>query len=157
MERLNEQNVVCSPEKSKFFQLEVEFCGHILRDGQRFPGPGKLIPLQKWEIPTTITALRSFLGLTNYFSEYVEHYAEMAAPLMARLKVSREDGKKGSHKTVQMGDVRLQAFHMLKACEKLSKGPRGKVHRKTTNPPRGSVTIPSRGTKRPHATGWWKR
>ena len=60
-------------------------------------------------------ALRSFLGLTNYFSEYVEHYAEMAAPLMAKLKVSREDGKKGSKKPVQMGEVELQAFHKLKA------------------------------------------
>ena len=55
MERLKEQNLVCSPEKSKFFQLDVESCGHILKDGQRFPGPGKLISLQKWEIPTTIT------------------------------------------------------------------------------------------------------
>ena len=110
MERLKEQNLVCSPEKSKFFQLEVEFCGHILRDGQRFPGPGKLIPLQKWEIPTTITALRSFLGLTNYFSEYVEHYAEMAAPLMAKLKVSREDGKKRVQETSANGGRRAPSL-----------------------------------------------
>ena len=39
----------------------------------------------------------------------------MAAPLMAKLKVSREDGKKGSKKPVQMGEVELQAFHKLKA------------------------------------------
>ena len=115
VERLKEQNLVCSTEKSTVCQHEVEFCGHILRDGQRFPGPGKLIPLQKWEIPTTITALRPFLGLKNYFSEYVEHYAEIAALTRVKLKVSREDGKTGSKKPVQMGDVELQAFQKLKA------------------------------------------
>ena len=95
LERLEEQEIVCSPTKSKFFCLEVEFCGHILRDGKRSPAPGKLLPLQKWEPPKTITELRSFLGLTNHFSEYVPAYASFAAPLMAKLKINPEDGKKG--------------------------------------------------------------
>ena len=114
MARLHELSFVCSPEKSKFFQREVEFCGHILRDGLRSPSPGKLLPIQKWEVPTTVTALRSFLGLANYFSEYVEHYAETAAPLMAKLKLNREEGKKGSKVTVVMGPVELEAFEALK-------------------------------------------
>ena len=69
LERLEENKMVCSPTKSQFFHREIEFCGHILRDGTRSPAPGKLLPLQKWELPRTVTELRSFLGLTNYFSE----------------------------------------------------------------------------------------
>jgi len=42
---------------------EVEFCGHILREGRRSPAPGKLLPIQKWEIAHSVTALRGFLGL----------------------------------------------------------------------------------------------
>ena len=114
METLLEHQIVCSPEKSRFFHREVGFCGHVLRDGTRAPAPGKLLPLQKWEPPRTITELRSFLGVANYFSEYVPHFAEFAAPLMAKLKVPREDGKKGSKKPVTFGEEELQAFDNLK-------------------------------------------
>ena len=96
MLKFREDQIVCNPEKSAFFQREVQFCGHILREGRRSPAPGKLLPIQKWELPRTVTELRGFLGLTNYFSEYVHHYAEVAAPLMAKLRLNRQDGKKGS-------------------------------------------------------------
>ena len=69
-----------SAEKWHFFMRQVEFCGHILREGTRSPAPGKLLPIQQWELPKTVTELRGFPGLFNYFSEYVEHYAEFAAP-----------------------------------------------------------------------------
>ena len=114
MQRLEENKLVCSPTKSKFFHLSIEFCGHILRHGARSPAPGKLLPVQKWEPPKTVTELRSFLGLTNYFSEYIPGYAGLAAPLMAKLKVKREDGKKGSRKPVELGEVELMAFKNLK-------------------------------------------
>ena len=76
------------------FVLEVECCGHIMRDGRRQPAPGKFLTTQKWELPRTVTQLRGFLGLDNYYSSYVPHYAEMAAPLMAKLQLNRVDGKK---------------------------------------------------------------
>ena len=56
------------PSKVSVFQREVEFCG-------------KLLSIQKWVLHRTVTELRQFLGLTNYFSEYVPNYAETAAPL----------------------------------------------------------------------------
>ena len=71
LEVLAKNTLVASPKKSKFFMRQVEFCGHILREGTRSPAPGKLLPIQQWELPKTITELRGFLGLCNYFSEYV--------------------------------------------------------------------------------------
>jgi hypothetical protein len=115
MKTLEEHQLVASPTKSTFFQREVEFCGHILRDGVRQPAPGKLLPIQKWELPRTVTALRGFLGLTNYFSEYVPNYAETAAPLMSKLKLNRLDGKKGSQKPVEWGETDIEAFEKLKS------------------------------------------
>jgi transposase InsO family protein len=112
---LAEHKLTCNPQKSAFFQREVEFCGHILREGIRRPAPGKLLPIQRWALPRTITELRGFLGLTNYFSEYVPHYAEDAAPLMEKLKVNRLDGKKGSKKPVEWGEGDVKAFESLKA------------------------------------------
>jgi hypothetical protein len=114
LDRLTQNQMVCSPAKSKFFQREVEILGHVLRDGIRKPAPGKLLPIEKWELPRTITALRSFLGVANYLSEYVPQFAKTAAPLMEKLKVSKEEGKRGSLKEVSWSESDIEAFHELK-------------------------------------------
>ena len=80
--------------KWKLFVKEVEFCGHILGGGARRPAPGKLRAIEKWELPKTVTALRAFLGFTNYYSAYVKDYAMVVKRLMEKLKVPREVGKK---------------------------------------------------------------
>ena len=46
-----------------------------------------MLALDKWEVLKTVTALRGFLGFTNYYSSYVEGYAEFAAHLMEKLNV----------------------------------------------------------------------
>jgi len=111
---LEEQKLVFDPRKSHFFMEEVEFCGHILREGRRSPAPGKLLPIQKWEIPHTVTALRGFLGLTNYYSEYVPGYAEKAGPLMEKLKLPRHVGKKGSTFALKWTDEEVKALSRSK-------------------------------------------
>jgi len=73
---------------------EVEFCGHILSEGKRRPAPGKLLPIQNWELPTVVTALRGFLGLTNHYSKYIPKNAELAAPMQELLKLPHSEGKK---------------------------------------------------------------
>jgi hypothetical protein len=79
----------------------VEFCGHVLREGRRSPAPRKLLSIQKWELPRTITQLRCFLGLTNYYSGYVKNFSTLASPLMSHLQVGRMEGKKGSQKPIK--------------------------------------------------------
>ncbi len=54
------------------------------------------------------------MGVTNYFSGYVPKYAELAAPLSAKLCVNREDGKKGSRKPVSWKDGDVRAFEEMK-------------------------------------------
>ena len=95
-------NILVSPKKVQMFMMEVEFCGHILSEGKRRPAPGKLLAVQKWELPKTVTQLRGFLGLTNYYSSYVKDYAKMAGPLTSKLQLNREEGKKGVTKTTQV-------------------------------------------------------
>ena len=112
--RLAEHKLIVDPRKAKLFTAEVEFCGHILREGKREPAPGKLLSIQKWELPKTVTQLRGFLGLTNYYSSYVPRYAEFAGSLMGKLQVSREDGRKGSTKPIVWKDSEKQDFLRLK-------------------------------------------
>ena len=80
LNRLTEEDLVASWGKCHVFVREVEFCGHVLREATRSPAPEKLLAIQKWEIPKTVTALRGFLGMTNYYSGYVKGYAAIAGP-----------------------------------------------------------------------------
>jgi hypothetical protein len=85
------------------------------------PAPGKLKALQEWQVPRTVSELRGFLGLANYYACYVPDFAEFAAPLQEHLKVDRVTGKKGSKAPVKFTEADLRAFQRIKEalCENL--------------------------------------
>ena len=114
LDTLAEQKLVLDGSKAQLFVRSVEFCGHILEGGTRRPSPGKLKCLEGWELPKTVTALRAFLGFTNYYHSYVPQYAEYASLLSDKLKLSREDGKKGSQKKLEYTPEEVQSFSALK-------------------------------------------
>ena len=114
LQRLAEVKMVVSTKKLQMFMTQVEFCGHILMAGKRAPAPGKLLALQKWELPRVVTQLRGFLGLANYFSEYVPNYAALAGPLTSKLQLNKHEGKKGSQKVLNWHPTEVKAFEDLK-------------------------------------------
>ena len=59
------------------------------------------MPLEKWPLPKTITALRGFLGFSNYYNEYMKDFARYTGPLQEQLKVGKHLGRKGSKVAVQ--------------------------------------------------------
>ena len=69
--------------------------------------PGKLRAIEKWELPRTVTALRAFLGFTNYYSSYIKDYANIVARLMEKLNVPRDVGKKGSKAVIEWNEADL--------------------------------------------------
>ena len=114
LERLKENMLIVDPKKVHLFTNQVEFCGQIVKEGKREPAPGKLLALQKWELPRTVTQLRGFLGLANYYSSYVPQYAKYTGPLKGKLHFNREDGKKGSTKPIVWSPEDIKAFEGLK-------------------------------------------
>ena len=116
---LDANQLICGPKKGKLFLKSVKFCGSLLENGTRRPSPGKLVAIQKWKRPETITELRGFLGCCNFYHTFVPNYAKFAAPLTELLKVGRDAGKAGSKVRVKWTDECEEAFHHLKAalCE----------------------------------------
>ena len=80
LDRLQEIELVGKEKKFEPFVPELNICGQILGHGDRKPAPGKLMAIEKWELPPTITALRAFLGFTNQYNIYLPDYADLAAP-----------------------------------------------------------------------------
>ena len=52
------------PEKRHLFQLQVQYCGRILREGRRCPSPAKTEAIRNWDHNTMKMpkALKGFLG-----------------------------------------------------------------------------------------------
>ena len=118
---LEKEQLIVDVSKCKLFVPEVEFCGHVLGRGVRKPAPGKLMAIEKWEVPKTISELRAFLGFTNYYSTYIHEYAKIVACLQDKLKVSRADGKKGSKVKITWTPEDQTAFDEVRQrlCSKL--------------------------------------
>lgn len=51
--------------KSKLFQRQTEFLGHIIKNGRITVDPGKIEAIDRYKTPTNLKDLRSFLGMTS--------------------------------------------------------------------------------------------
>ena len=54
------ENLIVDPKKANMFMGEVEFCGHILREGRWSPAPRKLLSIQKWVFLRAVLHFRSY-------------------------------------------------------------------------------------------------
>lgn len=70
-----------SQEKSKFFENNVDYLGFTVSRGGIQTSQDKVQALQNFQIPWTLFALRSYLGLPNYY-----YYQGIRQTLNGRLK-----------------------------------------------------------------------
>ena len=117
LEALARADIVMKKAKTELFVTEVKFCGHVLSGGTRRPAPSKLAALEQWDPKdiTTVTHLRSFLGLCQWYEIYIPDYAKVAAPLTDALK-----GVEKSKRTppVHMTQDMIDAVNTLKSLLK---------------------------------------
>ena len=67
--------------KCDFERPEVKFLGHIVGQHGVKVDTDKVAVVQNWPTPTNIRAVRSFLGLAQYFRRFIENFSKIAAPL----------------------------------------------------------------------------
>jgi hypothetical protein len=83
LERLTQHGMKMVPAKLHVGCRHVKFLGHIVGvDGIR-ADPSKVKALLEMPTPKTLTQLRAWLGLANYYRRFVKNMAKMVAPLTA--------------------------------------------------------------------------
>jgi len=80
-DRLRDNCLTLKVAKTHLNQTSVKFLGHILSQEGRYPDPKAVEAILEWKDPTTTKEVRSFLGSTLYYREYMYNYADMAMPL----------------------------------------------------------------------------
>lgn len=81
LQRLKDNDLFLKPEKCVFKASEVEFLGLIIRPDELAMDPTKLNGIQQWPTPTTVKAVRSFLGFGNFYRRFIPRFSEIARPL----------------------------------------------------------------------------
>jgi hypothetical protein len=74
--------------KCDFQKEELKFLGHIVSgDGMKVDAT-KTDVVKDWPTPTSVTHVRAFLGLCNYFRKFLQGYTMMVLPL---IRLTRKD------------------------------------------------------------------
>jgi hypothetical protein len=76
--------------KCEFWPDEVPFLGHIISNGGISVDPTKVREILGWKIPSSVTKIRSFLGLTRYYRHFIEGFSKIAKLMTLLLEKGKE-------------------------------------------------------------------
>lgn len=80
-ERLSQHGIIINATKSECGVSELDFLGHRLdRSGIR-PLPAKVSAIQDFPRPASLTKLRQFIGLVNFYRRFIPNCAKVLHPL----------------------------------------------------------------------------
>lgn len=71
LSRLNDHNVRINLSKCKFFRSRVAYLGHVLEKNNIYPNPEKIRAVMEAPVPKNVPELQSYLGLLNYYGNFI--------------------------------------------------------------------------------------
>ena len=86
LSHMKQANLKIKVSRTHLLQTEVEFLGHVVNKDGIHTDPSKVKAIQKVPSPTSLSHLRSFLGFTGYYQNFIDQYGDTAAPLFSSLK-----------------------------------------------------------------------
>ena len=87
LETLRREQLYAKFSKCEFWLDSVAFLGHVVSKEGIQVDPKKIEAVIDWPRPTTVTEIRSFLGLAGYYRKFVQDFSRIVAPLMVLLYI----------------------------------------------------------------------
>jgi len=78
---LEENDLYVKPEKCSWKTNKVNFLEVVMGQGKIEMEKDKVAGVLNWPIPRMVRDVRKFLGLTNYYRQFIKNFAALAKPL----------------------------------------------------------------------------
>jgi len=105
LKRLEENDLYVKPEKCAWKIQKVNFLGIVMGQGKIEMEEDKVVGVLNWPVPKTVRDVRKFLGLANYYRQFVKNFTKIAQPLN---NLTRKEEK------WKWGDEQQETFKQLK-------------------------------------------
>ena len=92
VKRLEENNLYVKPEKCRWKVKEVEFLGVVIGLEEIKMEKEKVKGVLEWPTPKCVKDVQKFLGLVNYYRQFIEEFATVARPLHDLVKKDKKWG-----------------------------------------------------------------
>ena len=81
--RLAKHGLKTKPSKCHLLRTSISFLGYRASAEGIQTDPEKCSALERWPVPTSPKAVRSFLGFSGYYTRFVQDFTKVARPLFA--------------------------------------------------------------------------
>ena len=115
LDRLKMCNVVIKPAKCEVVKHEVEYLGNMIDNGQVKSMQSHINKVCEQKLPETITDVRAFCSMAEFYRKYIKNFAKIAKPLTNYIALP------GKKKKIQLTPEAIKAFLELK--KKLNESP----------------------------------
>jgi hypothetical protein len=76
--------------KSEFWLKQVAFLGHIVLKRGIFVNLSKVLDVLRWNAPTSVSDIKSFLGLAGYYRSFIEGFSKISKPMTKLLEKDKK-------------------------------------------------------------------
>ena len=83
LQTVRKHKLCANLEKCTFGMTQVQYLGYIIDEQGVHVDPAKIQVIRDWPSPTTLTELRGFLGLANFYRMFVLGFSHITWPLEA--------------------------------------------------------------------------
>ena len=81
LSKLSRAGLALKAKKTKLLLSEVTFLGHVINAEGMHMDPAKIQKILKAPLPNSKTAVRGWLGLVNFYRQYIKNISKTLAPL----------------------------------------------------------------------------
>jgi hypothetical protein len=90
LQKLRDHKLYAKLSKCEFWLKQVAFLGHVVSKGGISGDPSKVQDVLSWKAPTSVSDIRSFLGLAGYYRRFIEGFSKISKPMTELLEKDKQ-------------------------------------------------------------------